>query len=99
MVESMTQEKITDDAARYINENCQESTITQRGDYLMIEISSFETNVSNKLQKMKNDIVVEFDEKFEEGVERFVSIYRQSEKEFNNSKQKIEPEKKAEPFG
>jgi hypothetical protein len=46
----------------------------------MIEISSFETTVGNKLQKMKEDIALEFDERVDEGIERFVSMYRRSEK-------------------
>lgn len=69
--------------------------MAQRGDYLMIEISSFQTNVDNKLQRLKEDLVVEFDDKFDEAAERFAMIYRQSDRE--NLKQKqAEAEKKLE---
>lgn len=98
IVESMTHERLTDDAARYINESCQESSITQRGHYLMVEIHSFETNLQNKLQKIKEDLVVEFDDKYEEAADRYVAIYRLSEKESVKQKQ-VEPEKRVEQHG
>ena len=64
----------------------------------MIEISSFETNIDNKLQKIKEDLIVDFDDKLEEAADKFVMIYRQSERE--SLKQKpVEFERKPEQHG
>jgi hypothetical protein len=65
-VEKLTNDKYVEEAARYVNDSCVESTISHRGEYLLIEISSFEMNLANKLEKYKEDILLEFDERLEE---------------------------------
>lgn len=64
----MSVEKLTDEAAKYLNDQCIEKTVCQRGDYLLVEMCSFETTFRTKLQKLKEDLVIEFDEKLEEGL-------------------------------